>query len=155
MTVAIDAEVRIARPVGDVYAALIDVERWPAWLIATGIIRVERLDTGPLRAGSRLRVDQSIAGRATTLDGGVTALVPDAALGVTGRDREGIEIRIDIVVAADDLSGDAPATRLRWSAQIKLPLRYRLFESMVTPQARKAAALDLEALRQRLETGAA
>jgi len=155
VTVSIEAEVRIARPVGDVYAALMDVERWPAWLIATGIVRVERLDIGPLRAGSRLRVEQSIAGRATTLDGGVTVLAPDAAFGVQGRDREGIEIQIDIVVAPDDLGPDQPATRLRWSAQIKLPLRYRLFESMVTPQARRAAALDLEALRQRLETGAA
>jgi len=155
MTVSIDAEVRIERPVGDVFTALIDVERWPAWLIATGIVRVERLDMGPLRAGSRLRVDQSIAGRATTLDAGVTVLVPNTALGVQGRDREGIEIRIDIVVAADDLGTERPATRLGWSGSIKLPMRYRLFESMVTPQARKAAALDLEALRQRLETGAA
>ena len=155
MTVSIDAEVRIARPVGDVYAALIDVERWPAWLIATGIVSVKRLDDGPLRAGSRLRVEQSIAGRATTLDGAVTVLVPGSALGVQGRDPEGIEIRIDIVVVADDLGASPPATKLRWSALIKLPLRYRLFESMVTPQARRAASLDLEALRQRLETGAA
>jgi carbon monoxide dehydrogenase subunit G len=155
MTVAIDAEVRIARPVGEVYAALVDVERWPAWLIATGIVKVERLDEGPLRAGSRLRVAQSLAGRAATLDGVVTVLAPDAAFGVQGRDRDGIEIRIDAVVAPDDLAADGPATRLRWSAAIKLPFRYRLFESMVTPQARKAASLDLEALRQRLETGAA
>ena len=155
MTVSIDAEVRIARPVGDVYAALIDVERWPAWLIATGIIRVQRVDGGPLRAGSRLRVEQSIAGRATTLDGDVTVLARDAAFGVQGRDREGIEIRIEIAVAGDDLGPGQPATRLRWSALVKLPLRYRLFESMVTPQARRAAALDLEAFRQRLESGAA
>ena len=155
MTVSIDAEVRIERPVADVFGALTDVERWPAWLIATGIVRVQRLDDGPLRTGSRLRVEQSIAGRATTLDGGVTVLVPDTALGVQGRDREGIEIRIEIVVAPDDLGSEAPATRLRWSAQIRLPLRYRLFESMVTPQARRAASLDLEALRQRLETSAA
>jgi hypothetical protein len=155
MTVAIDAEVRIARPVGEVYAALIDVEGWPAWLIATGIVRVQRLDEGPLRAGSRLRVGQSVAGRTTTLDGVVTVLAPDAAFGVRGRDRDGIEIRIDAVVATDDLAPGRPATRLRWSATIKLPFRYRLFESMVTPQARKAASLDLEALRQRLETGRA
>jgi len=89
VTVAIDAEVRIARPVGEVYAALIDVERWPAWLIATGIVKVERLDDGPLRAGSRLRVAQSLAGRAATLDGLVTVLAPDAAFGVQGRDQIG------------------------------------------------------------------
>jgi hypothetical protein len=52
-----------------------------------------------------------------------------------------------IVLAPDDLS-----TRLRWSVRIGLPLRYRMFESMVTPQARRAATLDLEALKRRLES---
>lgn len=146
MTVAIDAETRIARPIPEVFAALTDVERFPEWLIASGIVRVELVDPAPLRAGSRLRVGQSIAGRTTTLDGAVTVLAPDAAFGFRGKDRDGIEILIEAVVAPDEL-----ATRLRWSARIKLPLRYRLFESMVEPQARKAAALDLEALRRRLE----
>ena len=146
MTVVIDAETRIARPLAQVFAALMDVERFPEWLIASGIVRVERLDPGPLRAGSRLRIGQSIAGRTTTLDGAVTVLAPDAAFGFRGKDRDGIEILIEAVVAPDEL-----ATRLRWSARIKLPLRYRLFETMVEPQARKAAALDLEALRRRLE----
>ena len=146
MTVTIDAETRIARPLPDVFAAITDVERFPEWLIASGIIRVERLDPRPLQAGSRLRIGQSIAGRTTTLDGAVTVLAADAAFGFRGKDRDGIEILIEAVVAADEL-----ATRLRWSARIKLPLRYRLFESMVEPQARKAAALDLEALRSQLE----
>ena len=48
----------------------------------------------------------------------------------------------------------APGTRLRWSLRLGLPLRYRMFESMVAPQARRAAALDLEALRRRLESAA-
>ena len=146
MTVAIDAETRIARPLPEVFPALTDVERFPEWLIASGIVRVERRDPGPLQAGSRLRIGQSIAGRTTTLDGAVTVLAPDAAFGFRGKDRDGIEILIEAVVAPDEL-----ATRLRWSARIKLPFRYRLFESMVEPQARKAAALDLEALRRRLE----
>jgi carbon monoxide dehydrogenase subunit G len=146
MTIEIEAEKRIGRPVAEVFAVLVDVERFPDWLIASGITSVERLDSGPLQAGSRLRIGQAVAGRATTLEGAVTVLAPEAAFGFRGRDRDGIEIQIDAVVAPDDL-----ATRLRWSARVKLPLRYRMFESMVAPQARKAAALDLEALRLRLE----
>jgi hypothetical protein len=46
-------------------------------------------------------------------------------------------------------------TRLHWSLQLKLPLRFRVFESMVSPQAQRAAALDLEALKRRLESAAA
>ena len=52
------------------------------------------------------------------------------------------------MLALDDLS-----TRLRWSLRLGLPLRYRMFESMVGPQAKRAAALDLEAFKQRLEMG--
>ena len=147
MAVEATITTRIGRPPPDVFAALTAVERYPEWLIASGIVGVERLDAGPLRAGSKLRIRPTVAGRSTVLDGAVTVLAPGAAFGVRGRDKDGITIEIDAVVAADDL-----ATRLRWSARVGLPLRYRMFESMVAPQARKAAALDLEALRRRLRS---
>ena len=51
MTVSVDIETMIDRPPADVFAALIDVERYPEWLIASGIVRVERLDPGPLGQG--------------------------------------------------------------------------------------------------------
>ena len=148
MTITVDAETRIERPVADVFAALVDVERYPEWLIASGIVRVERVDPGPLRAGSKLRIAQTVAGRSTVLDGAVTVLAPGAAFGVRGRDRDGVSVEIDAVVAADEL-----ATRLRWSARVGLPLKFRMLESLVAPQARKAAGLDLEAFKRRLEAG--
>jgi hypothetical protein len=146
VTVEIEVETRIARPVAEVFAALIDLEHYPAWLIASGITRVEPLDPPPLRAGSRLRISQTVAGRSTVLDGQVTVLAPDAAFGLRGKDPEGISVEIGTVLAPDAL-----ATRLRWSLRIGLPFRYRLFESMVAPQARQAATLDLEKFRLRLE----
>lgn len=149
MTISVETEARIARPPADVFAALVDVEHYPSWLIASGITRVERLDAGPLKAGSRLRIGQTVAGRSTVLDGIVTVLEPNAAFGLRGSDRDGITVEIDAVLAAD-----GQATRLRWSLRVKLPLRYRMFESMVAPQARRAAALDLEAFRIRLDAPA-
>jgi hypothetical protein len=146
VTIAVQVETRIARPVADVFAALIDVESYPSWLGASGITGVQLLDAGPLHAGSRLRIAQTVAGRSTVLDGIVTVLAPGAAFGLRGKDPEGISIDIDTVVAPDEM-----ATRLRWSLRVGLPLRYRLFESMVAPQARHAAAVDLEAFRLRLE----
>jgi len=150
VTIEVDIETLIARPPDEVFAALVDVERYPAWLIASGIVRVETVDPGPLRAGSALRIHQTVAGRSTVLDGQVTVLEPGAAFGLRGKDREGVSVRIDAVIALDDV-----ATRLRWSLRIGLPLRYRMFESMVAPQARRAAALDLEAFKRRLETAPA
>ncbi|HEX6868905.1 MAG TPA: SRPBCC family protein [Candidatus Limnocylindrales bacterium] len=147
MTVRIETETTITRAPADVYAALIDVESYPTWLIASGIVRVERLDAGPLRAGSGLRISQTVAGRSTVLDGKVTVLEPNAAFGLRGKDREGVSVEIDAVLGIHD-----QATRLRWSLRVGLPLRYRMFESMVAPQARRAAELDLEAFRRRLES---
>lgn len=149
MTVSVEIETRIDRPAVEVFAALTDVERYPEWLIASGIVRVERLDPGPLKSGSRLRISQTVAGRSTVLDGSVTRLSPGATFGLTGKDKDGVTIEIDAL-----LTPDGSATRLRWSLRLKLPLRFRMFESMVTPQAKRAAALDLEALKRRLESAA-
>jgi len=149
MTVSVDIETVIQRPPDDVFAALIDVERYPQWLIASGIVRVERLDAGALAVGSRLRISQTVAGRSTVLDGSVSELAPGARFGIRGKDKDGVSIEIDAA-----LGPQGSATRLRWSLGLKLPLRFRMFESMVAPQAKRAAALDLEAFKQRLESAA-
>lgn len=148
MTVAVEIETRIARPPTDVFAELADVERFPAWLIASGITRVERLDAQPLAVGSRLRIDQSVGGRSTVLDGSIDRLEPDLAFALHGRDRDGVTVEIDAALSADG----EDATRLRWSLRLGLPLRFRMFETMVAPQVRRAATLDLEAFRRRLES---
>ncbi len=147
MTVSVEIETRIDRPAAEVFGGLTDVEDYPKWLIASGIVRVERLDPGPLAVGSRLRISQTVAGRSTVLDGSVTKLAPGIAFGMSGKDKDGVTIEIDAALAPD-----GPATRLRWSLRLKLPLRFRMFESMVAPQAKRAAALDLEAFKRRLES---
>jgi uncharacterized protein YndB with AHSA1/START domain len=148
VTISVEAETTIARPPDDVFAELVAVERYPGWLIASGIVAVERLDPGPASVGSRVRISQQVAGRSTTLEGSITALDPGRAIGLRGRDPDGISIEIDA-----QLVGEAAGTRLRWSLRIGLPLRFRMFESMVAPQVQRAATLDLEALRRRLEAG--
>jgi carbon monoxide dehydrogenase subunit G len=149
MTISVDIETTIGRPPADVFEALAAVERYPEWLIASGIVRVERLDPGPFAVGSRLRISRTVAGRSTVLDGGVTVLTQGSAFGLRGKDRDGVTIEIDALLAPEGVG-----TRLRWSLRLKLPLRFRMFESMVAPQARRAAALDLEALKRRLESPA-
>lgn len=46
--------IHIKAPPADVWAACVDVETWLAW--ASQFKRLERLDTGPLAPGSRIRV---------------------------------------------------------------------------------------------------
>jgi uncharacterized protein YndB with AHSA1/START domain len=149
VTVSVETETRIERPATDVFAALVDVERYPEWLIASGIVKVERIDPGPLTAGSRLRISQTVAGRSTILDGNVSRLEPGTAIGIRGSDKDGVTV--EIVATLERLEG---STVLRWSIRLRLPIRFRMFESMVAPQARRAAALDVEALKRRLESDA-
>lgn len=149
MTIAVEIETRIVRSPADVFDALTAVERFPEWLIASGITRVELLDGVPLAVGSRVRIAQTVGGRSTVLDGTITEVDPGRAFGLQGRDPDGVNIEIEAA-----LSPDGEGTRLRWALRIGLPLRFRMFESMIAPQVRRAATLDLEALKRRLEFAA-
>jgi uncharacterized protein YndB with AHSA1/START domain len=150
VTVAVELETGIARPPADVFAELVAIERFPEWLIASGIVGVERVDDGPPGPGSRVRISQRVAGRSTVLDGSITRLEPDRALALHGRDPDGVTIDIEATISPDEAG-----SRLRWSLRLGLPLRFRMFESMVAPQVRRAVTLDLEAFRRRVEAGSA
>jgi uncharacterized protein YndB with AHSA1/START domain len=148
MAISVTIETDIAASPDAVFAALIDLERWPSWLIATGIIAVGRDGDAPPAAGERLVIDQRAAGRSSTVTATVTALEPPTRFAIEGRDADGISTRLEAALTATD-----GGTRLRWSARISVPLRFRVFESMVAPQVRRAAALDVEAFKRRLESG--
>ena len=149
MAITHEQDVAIARPAAEAFAKLVDVEHWPSWLIASGIVRVERLSAGDLAVGSTLRIEQRVAGREATLEAKVTALQAPGRFAVTGKDTSGISIEIDA-----NVEPTPTGCTLRWRLKIGLPLKYRAFESMAAPQVRRAAALDLEAFRIRLESAA-
>jgi uncharacterized protein YndB with AHSA1/START domain len=148
MAISVAIETDIARPREAVFAALADVGRWPAWLIATGIIRVARADTAALATGSRLTIDQQAAGRSSVVDAAVTVLEPPTRFAIAGKDADGISTTLEASLSTTADGG----TRLRWTARIEVPFRYRMFESFVSPQVQKAATLDVEAFRRRLES---
>jgi uncharacterized protein YndB with AHSA1/START domain len=150
VTVEAKLETTIARGSSAVFAELAAVERFPEWLTASGIRSVEALDGVPVGEGSRLRIEQRIAGRSTTLDGVVTAFAPGERFALRATDAQGIAIELTAELAGDSATGSA-ATRVRWSIRMSLPLRFRFFESMVAPELRRAATTDLENLRRRLE----
>ncbi len=146
MTVAAELEAAIARTPGAVFAELVAVERYPEWLVSSGIRTVEQLDGPPLRAGARLRIAVRVAGVGADLEGTVTAFEQDRRLGLSASDARGVTMELEAQV-----SGEGSVSRLRWSIRLSLPLRYRFFESMAAPQVRAAATADLGRLRQRLE----
>ena len=159
MAISHEQSIAIARPAATVFERLVDVERWPVWLIASGIVRVTRdgdpdapdhadASDVPLATDAHLVIEQRLAGvRTSIIEATVTELSAPTRFAVDGRDADGIAIRIEATIEATE-----PGCRLDWHLTITLPLRYRAFESMAAPQVRRAAALDLEAFRLRLES---
>jgi uncharacterized protein YndB with AHSA1/START domain len=147
MSIDVTIEAQIARPPETVFARIADVEMWPTWLVASGITSVTRTAAGPIATGERLTVDQRAAGRAGTFDAVIREVAPPTGLALEGRDSDGVEIEIAASLTAAD-----EGTALRWAIRIGLPFRYRIFESMARPEVERAAALDIERLRQELES---
>ena len=147
MTISVVIERRIGRSPEAVYDEIAAVERWPEWLIASGIQRVEREAQGPLADGETLTIQQSAAGRAGTFAARVIEAERPRHLALSGKDRDGVSIDIEAAIRPAEAGSD-----LRWSIRIGLPFRFRFFESMASPQVQRAAALDIEALGRRLES---
>lgn len=150
MAINVTIETDITRPPEVVFAALTDLATWPAWLIATGIVGIARGGDGAPAEGEHLTIDQRAAGRASTVDATVSAMDVPHRFAITGRDGDGVTTSLDAALVPID-----GGTRLRWSARIDVPFRYRIFESMVAPQVQRAAALDIEAFKRRLESAPA
>jgi uncharacterized protein YndB with AHSA1/START domain len=151
MAIEVLREVRIGRSTEDVYRHLVELDRWPEWLVATGIRRIERAETGPAVPGEALRIEQNAAGRAATFDGRVTRAEAPTHLVISGKDTEGVSIDI----AAQVIPVEASISVLRWEIRIGVPFRYRIFEGLARPQVERAVALDVEAFKRRLESVAA
>ena len=149
--VAIDSTVE--RDPDDVFAAVADLDAWPTWLIASGIRSVRRERGGTPLVGERLVVEQNAAGHAGTFDADVTGFEPGKRIALRGRDREGVTIDMEAAVVPTPGS-DGRTSELQFSIRIGLPLKYRVFESMARPQVERAALLDVESLRLRLESPA-
>ena len=151
MPIEVAVDSTIERTPDEVFAAVADLDAWPTWLIASGIRSLRRERAGPPSVGERVVVEQNAAGRAGTFEAEVTGFEPGRRIALRGRDGDGVSI--DIEAAVDPTPGsDAPTTELRFALRIGLPLKYRVFESMARPQVERAALLDVESLRIRLES---
>ncbi len=154
MAITVQEEVRLRQPLDVVFDALVAVERWPGWLVASGIVRVVVVGGGPVAAESRLTIEQRVAGRAGMIQATITTFEVPGRFALSGRDADGISLDIRADLVADPVAdpvADGFATVLRWDLRLGLPLKYRMFEGMAKPQVKRAVALDLEAFRRRVE----
>jgi uncharacterized protein YndB with AHSA1/START domain len=152
MAIEVTVGTTISRPIDEVFARITAIEDWPSWLIASGITAVRRSVSGPLTPGEQFTVEARAAGRAGSFEAVARTVEPPTRLVVEARDGDGVSIGIDARLAP---ASDGGTTDVGWSITIGLPFRYRIFEGMARPEVERAATLDLEALRRKVDAGPA
>jgi uncharacterized membrane protein len=75
----IEVRVWIDRPAEEVFAYVVDLDRWPEW--RSDVVGGELLTDGPIGVGTRARGIGKILGRPFTIDVEVTALEPGIRFG--------------------------------------------------------------------------
>lgn len=100
------ATIETPRPRENVFEDLVDLSRAAEW--DPGISSGERLDTGPVRVGSRFRIVANYAGKPTELVYEVTRIDPDRS--VTYVAQTGTLRSEDTMTFADGSNGGAKVT---------------------------------------------
>ncbi len=142
----VNLSIAIGRTPDDVFSHVADIERYPEWQVAAGITRVARADDGPLGQGSRFLVDRVTQGMAGTIDGFVTVFEPGQRFAFAGQDSAGFTVEVETVLVPD-----GPVTRLEWQMVIGNHGINRFIQPIVTGQIRRAATIDFENFKRRLE----
>jgi carbon monoxide dehydrogenase subunit G len=133
----------IAKPPSEVFPYLFEVDRVPLW--TTGLDGYERLDDGPLRAGSRFRERLEVSGQNI-----------DAVLELTGYDPpSGAETRTEIrgidVISSYALAPEGAGTRLTQTFEAKGGgLKGRVLIPIIQPHLERKLEADLAALAKLL-----
>ena len=140
----IERAIDIDAPPERVWAAMSDVERWPAW--TASVARVERLDRAPFGVGSRARVRQP---RFPAVVWTVTALEP-------GRSFEWRSVTHGLTSVGShrvDAAGDRASRvtlSLTWSGPLAPVIRL-LFGTL----SRRYAEMEAQGLKRRCEASEA
>ncbi len=135
--------VEIPQPPAEVFPWLLEEDKVPRW---TGhLTRYERLDDGPLSAGSRVRQVLEVSGRTIDVELEVTAYEPPSGA-QTRFSTNGIQ-----VVSSYALEAAGAGTRLTQALEARPGgFSARLLVPIVQPRLQEKLTEDLERLREQL-----
>jgi uncharacterized protein YndB with AHSA1/START domain len=129
----------IAKPPEEVFPYLFEDDKVPQW--TTGLQRYERLDSGPLRTGSRFHETLDVSGQ--RIDGELEITRYDPPRGAESR----TEVRGVDLVFSYDLQPDGAGTRLTQSVEAKGGgLKGRVLIPVIQPHLERKLEADLAAL---------
>ena len=133
-----DLEVKIDRPVADVFAYLTDVRNVPEW-------QESAVSTEWIEEGKRFRERRTFLGRSAELEFEVTELDPDRRFDVRTVNAP-VQLEIHHTFAAVD-----GGTRLQLTAEAKLSGALRFAGGMAKAQAERQFRSDLQRLKAVME----
>ena len=105
--------IRIARPPGDVFARLVDVERIPEW--STLVLSTSAVSDRPVRLGTTFVQTLRLMGREIESDWSVVALEKDREVAFRGRSG-GAEVTM-----TQEVEPDGDGTTLRFAVEYRVP----------------------------------
>jgi uncharacterized protein YndB with AHSA1/START domain len=149
MSVTFTTAVYIEAPPAEVYAAITDIDSWKNWM--PGLIRIEKLSTGPFGPGTRWRETRKMFGKEATEEFEVTRAQPpkridlrvDGSKGTTGRGE---------FLFTYDFVPDRNGTNVELAGEIRMgnPL-FNALGRLTRGRFKKASHKDLEAFKAHLE----
>lgn len=135
-------------PPARLFRALTDLDDAAHWM--TGLVRIERLDSGPLSVGSRWRETRKVFGREATEEFEVTRMDAPSHLSLRCEGRRGTSGRGEYLFDFE-LEPQAHGSRLAMHGEIReLGRLWELAGSIFGGAYRKAMARDMAALRHHL-----
>ena len=141
-----EASIHIDVPAEEVFAVVGDAANNPTW--RKNVVRTEWLDDGPMRVGRRGRQTARLLGREWTVEAEVVEW--DPPLGAAWRTVQGpVSVRSWCRVEPD---GTGSLVTGGAEGGFKGPIG-GLLTRLAVPRMTKQAQLDLETLRERLESG--
>jgi len=143
----IRTRVEVDAPIGQTWAALVDLARQPEWM--TDLKSVEILTPGPLRVGSRATAAVRILGIAVADPVEVVELAPPHRYGIR---HEGA-FKGHGLITLDTIDGGR-RTRVEWSETLVPPVLPNLGAVIQAPILRRIFQADLERFRALAEAGA-
>jgi carbon monoxide dehydrogenase subunit G len=136
-------ETKIARPIDEVFAYVVDGRSGVEWQPHTESVAL--VTPGPVRTGSRFRITRRMFGRPVTVETEITRSDPPHSFSVASRSGP---LKVG---ASWHFEGSGEETTARWKLGLEVGPLLRPIEALVTRGMRAELESDLAKLRETLE----
>lgn len=138
-----EASIIINRPVGQVFAAMVDSKNQPKWDI--GLLEARLLPDGPVSVGTRITEVRKLMGRTTENTGEVIEFEPNAKI-----TRKSVDAPM-MVLGTVTFAATPGGTKVNWKWDLKFKGMFALAGPIIANSMKKGSETSLRGLKDLLE----